>query len=310
MPNLPRAEGPATGDLDLSRRALARGVAGGMIFAGYAAAALSAEADPIVTDAEGLTDGKVSIPEANGPLPAYMARPKGPGRHPAVLVVSEVFGVHAYIQDICRRFAKLGFVAVAPAFFFRAPGGAELPQLTDFSKIIAIVQTAHLEQVMGDVSATLAWLQAQPFVDPARMVETGFCWGGGESWMIASRFPQLKACVAWYGPLAHPPAGKGEPGRPYPIDVAGQLKVPVLGLYGGQDKGISAADIAAMRAALASAHNPDQIVVYPEAQHGFHADYRASYDLAAAKDGWARMLAFFAAHGVVPHAASSPASPA
>ena len=293
MLNLSRAEGPQPGDLSVSRRAL-----GGMIFAGYAAAALSAEADPIVTDARGLVAGPILIPQAGGDLPAYAARPEAPGRHPAVLVVSEVFGVHAYIQDICRRFAKLGFVAVAPAFFFRAPDGAELPTLTDFPKIIAIVQTAHLEQVMGDVAATLAWLQAQPFVDPARMVETGFCWGGGQSWMIASRFPQLKASVAWYGPLARPPEGKGEPGRPYPIDVAGQLKVPVLGLYGGEDKGISAADIAAMRAALASAHNPDEIVVYPQAQHGFHADYRASYDPAAAKDGWARMLAFFRVHGV------------
>ncbi len=305
MLNLSRAEGPEPGDLDVSRRSLARGALGGMIFAGYAAAALAAEAEPIITDARGLIVGAVSIPEASGPLPAYVARPQGDGRHPAVLVVSEVFGVHAYIQDLCRRFARLGFVAVAPAFFFRAPGGAELPQLTDFTKIIAIVQTAHLEQVMGDVGATLAWLQAQPFVDPARMVETGFCWGGGESWMIASRFPQLKACVAWYGPLAHPPTGKGEPGRPYPIDVAGRLKVPVLGLYGGQDKGITAGDIAAMRDALAAAHSPDQIVVYPQAQHGFHADYRVSYDPAAAKDGWARMLAFFSTHGVSAQTAAS-----
>ncbi len=295
MPTLLRAEGSEPEDATLSRRAL-----GGMIFAGYAAAALSAEAEPVVTDTAGLIVGPVSIPEAGGALPAYVARPAAPGRHPTVLVMSEVFGVHAYIQDVCRRFAKLGYVAVAPAFFFRAPGGDTLPQLTDFTQIIAIVQTAHLQQVLGDVSATLAWLQAQPFVDPSRMVETGFCWGGGQSWMIASRFSQLKACVAWYGPLAHPPAGKGEPGRPYPIDVAGQLKAPVLGLYGGMDKGITAADIAAMRQALSSAHNPDQIIVYLEAQHGFHADYRASYDAPAAKDGWAHMLAFFTANGAGP----------
>jgi carboxymethylenebutenolidase len=299
MQHLPRAEGAEPRDFHLSRRGL-----GSMIFAGYAAAALAAEAEPIHTDEAGLHTATVSIPEASGPLPAYLARPQTPGRHPAVLVMSEVFGVHAYIQDVCRRFAKLGFVAVAPAFFFRAPGGETLPTLGmgDLDKIIAIVGTAHLEQVMGDVAATLAWLEAQPFVDSSRIVETGFCWGGGQSWMIASRFPALKACVAWYGPLAHPPAGKGEPGRPYPIDVAGQLKVPVLGLYGGQDKGISADDIAAMRSALAAAHIPDQIVVYPEAQHGFHADYRASYDPAAAADGWRRMLDFFRAHGVGPGA--------
>ena len=295
MPTLLRAEGPVPDDASLSRRAI-----GGMIFAGYAAAALSAQAEPIHTDDVGLVTGEVSIPEASGALPAYVARPAAPGRHPAVLVVSEVFGVHAYIQDVCRRLAKLGYVAVAPAFFFRAPGGDQLPTLTDFTQIIAIVQTAHLEQVMGDVGATLAWLYAQSFVDPSRLAETGFCWGGGQSWMIASRFPQFKAAVAWYGPLAHPPAGKGEAGRPYPIDVAGRLQVPVLGLYGGEDKGISADDIAAMRKALAAAHSRDDIKVYPKAQHGFHADYRASYDPAAAADGWSRMLAFFAAHGVGP----------
>jgi carboxymethylenebutenolidase len=295
MQHLPRAEGVEPGDLHLSRRGL-----GGLIFAGYAAAALSAEAEPIHTDEAGLVAATVAIPEASGPLPAYLARPEAPGRHPAVLVMSEVFGVHAYIQDVCRRFAKLGFVAVAPAFFFRAPGGDTLPTLADFSRIIAIVQTAHLEQVMGDVAATLAWLKAQPFVDPSSMVETGFCWGGGQSWMIASRFPGLRACVAWYGPLAHPAPGKGEPGRAYPIDVAAQLKVPVLGLYGGQDKGIRADDIAAMRTALAAAQSPDQIVVYPAAQHGFHADYRSSYDPSAAADGWRRMLDFFQAQGVGP----------
>ena len=295
QPSLHRPQGAEPGDLDLSRRGLA-----GLIFAGYAAAAFSAEAEPITTDSTGLITATVMISEGAEALPAYLARPAAAGRHPTVLVISEVFGVHAYIQDVCRRLAKLGYVAVAPAFFFRAPGGDTLPTLglDQMSQIIAIVATAHLEQVMGDVGATVTWLRAQPFVDPAAMAVTGFCWGGGETWMVASRFPQFKAAVAWYGPLAHPPAGKGEPGRPYPIDVAGSLKVPVLGLYGGQDKGITANDIAAMRAALTADHADADIVVYPEAQHGFHADYRASYDPAAAKDGWARMLAFFHAHGV------------
>lgn len=296
MPSLlPRAEGPEPGDFQLSRRSLA-----GLIFAGYAAAGLSAEAEPLATDAAGLVTATVMIPEAGGALPAYLARPAAPGRHPAVLVISEVFGVHAYIQDVCRRLAKLGYVAVAPAFFFRAPGGDTLPTLSldQMDRIIAIVRAAHLEQVMGDVAATAGWLQAQAFVDPAKLAVTGFCWGGGQTWMVASRFPQFKAAVAWYGPLAHPPVGKGEAGRPYPIDVAGNLKVPVLGLYGGQDKGITADDIAAMRAALEADRADADIVVYPEAQHGFHADYRASYDPAAAADGWARTLSFFRAHGV------------
>jgi carboxymethylenebutenolidase len=298
MLRLTRAEGPKPEDFHLSRRALAHRALGGMIFAGYAAAALAAEAAPIVTDSEGLETATVAIPEGGEQLPAYIARPKAPGRHPAVLVCSEVFGVHAYIQDICRRLAKQGYVAVAPAFFFRAPDGDKLPTLTDFPSIIRIVNTAHLEQVMGDVGATLKWLQAQPFVDPHKLAATGFCWGGGTTWMAASRFPELKAAVAWYGPLAHPPEGHGEPGRPYPVDVAGQLKCPVLGLYGAQDKGITAEHVAAMREALAKAGVKDEIVVYPDAGHGFHADYRDSYNARDAEDGWQRMLAFFRANGV------------
>jgi carboxymethylenebutenolidase len=298
MLRLTRAEGPRPEDFNLSRRALAQRALGGMIFAGYAAAALAAEAAPITTDSQGLETAAIAIPEGGEQLPAYIARPKAPGRHPAVLVCSEVFGVHAYIQDICRRLAKAGYVAIAPAFFFRAPDGDKLPTLTDFPSIIKIVNTAHLEQVMGDVGATLKWLQAQPFVDPRKLAVTGYCWGGGTTWMAASRFPELKAAVAWYGPLAHPPEGHGEPGRLYPFDVAGQLKCPVLGLYGGQDKGITADHVAAMRDALAKAGVKDEIVVYPDAGHGFHADYRDSYNAADAEDGWKRMLAFFRANGV------------
>ena len=300
---LTRAAGPLPEDLNLSRRAL-----GAMVFAGYAAAALSAEAEPIVTDAAGLTTATVMIPDGGAELPAYIARPDGPGRHPAVLVVSEVFGVHAYIQDVCRRFAKLGYVAVAPAFFFRAPGGAELPQLTDFKKIIQIVETARNAQVMGDVGATLAWLGRQPFVAADHIAINGFCWGGAVVWMACARFPELKAGAAWYGHLTHPAPGApfSDDVRPWPVDIAGQLKAPVIGLYGGQDKGAPPADIAAMRAALkAGGQSESEIIVYPEAQHGFHADYRSSYDPAAAKDGWARMAAFFKAHNVAPAARAS-----
>ena len=293
MLSLTRADGPQPEDFHLSRRML-----GGMIFAGYAAAALAAEAAPIVTDAEGLDTATIAIPEGGEQLPAYIARPKGHGRHPAVLVCSEVFGVHAYIQDICRRLAKLGYVAIAPAFFVRAPDGDKLPTITEFPAIMKIVATAHLEQVMGDVGATLKWLQAQPFVDPHKLAVTGFCWGGGTTWMSASRFPELKAAVAWYGPLAHPPEGHGEAGRDYPIDLPGKLKCPVLGLYGGQDKGITAPDIAAMRDALAKAGVHDELVVYPDAGHGFHADYRESFNAKDAENGWRRMLAFFRANGV------------
>jgi carboxymethylenebutenolidase len=296
MTVLTRPEGFLPEDLNLSRRAI-----GAMIFAGYAAAAVAADADPIVTDSKGLTTATVAIPEGGEQLPAYVARPAGPGRRGAVIVVSEVFGVHAYIQDICRRLAKQGYVAVAPAFFFRAPGGAELPTLTDFPKIMAIVKTATYPQITGDVAATLAWLKAQPFVDASKLAITGFCWGGAEAWMASARFPEFKAAVAWYGKMVgHPGGGPFDAEqRPWPIDVAKEMHAPVLGLYGGQDKGNPQTDIDAMRAALkADGKTGSEIVVYPEAQHGFHADYRPSYDAAAAQDGWKRMLAFFAANGV------------
>ncbi len=307
MTLLTRADGSRPQDFHLSRRTLSRGALGGLIFAGYAAAALAAEAEPIVTDSVGLAVRSVPVPESAGQaLPAYLARPDKPGRHPAVLVVSEVFGVHAYIQDICRRLAKLGYVAIAPAFFFRAPGGDQLPRTTDFKAIVSVVSTAHNDQVMGDVAATVAWLEAQPFVDARRLAITGFCWGGAVTWMACARFPQLKAGAAWYGHLTHPAPGQpfSDEARPWPIDVAAGLKAPVIGLYGGLDKGAPAADIEAMRSALrAGGRSDSEIIVYPQAQHGFHADYRSSYDAAAAKDGWRRMLAFFDAHGVAADAA-------
>ncbi len=220
-----------------------------------------------------------------------------------MIVVSEIFGVHAYIQDICRRWAKLGYVAIAPAFFFRAPGGDTLPQLTDFPAILKIVATAKNAQVMGDVGATLAWLDAAAFVDPAKLAIEGHCWGGGVVWMACATFPQLKAGAAWYGPLSRPGPDRPttDPDRKYPLEIAADLKCPVLGLYGGKDQNIPVSDVEAMRSALKAAGKlQSNLIVYPEAGHGFHADYRASYDPAAAEDGWRRMLAFFHANGVEP----------
>ncbi len=305
MTLLTRFDGSAPEDFHLSRRAL-----GALIFTGYAAAALSAEAEPIVTDSVGLTAGTVFIDQRGEHLPAYIARPDGPGRHPAVLVVSEIFGVHAYIQDICRRLAKLGYVAIAPAFFFRAPGANALPELTDFKQIVAIVGTAKNAQVMGDVGATLNWLSAQPFVDASRLAITGYCWGGAVAWMACATFPQLKAGAAWYGHLIHPAPGQpfSDDDRPWPIDIAGQLKAPVIGLYGGKDPGNPLSDVEAMRAKLkATGQTQSEIIVYPDAKHGFHADYRSSYDPQAAKDGWSRMLAFFKAQHVAPASISAAA---
>jgi len=297
MLTLTRPEGTKSGDLSLSRRAL-----GGALFGGYAVFALSAEAEPIVTSAEGLRTETVALAASDRFIPAYVARPEARGRYPAVVVVSEVFGVHEYIRDVCRRLARLGYVAIAPDFFIRR---GDPSTMTDFNEIRKIVAQASEDQVMGDLEATLAYLKAQPFVERRRMAVVGFCWGGAVAWLASARFRDFKAAAAWYGRLSAPKPGDflGEPERHWPLQLAGQFHAPVLGLYGGKDAGIPQSDIEAMRAALAAAKETDsEIVVYPEAQHGFHADYRSSFDPGAANDGWMRMLAHFKAHGVEPRA--------
>ena len=297
---LTRPEGTLPGDIRLSRR----GVLGAGAFAtGYAAFALSADAEPITTDAQGLVVAETSIADGDIKLPVYVARPAAAGRRPAVIVINEVFGVHAYIQDVCRRFAKLGYVAVAPQFFVRSDPNNTLATATDFPAIIKLVSQAKVFQVMGDLGATLSWLKAQPTVDARRLAVTGFCWGGGEVWEAAATYPDFKAAAAWYGQVAPPASGTSasDPDRKWPVQQAAQMKVPVIGFYGGQDKGIPTASVGTMRDALAKAGKTGfELHTYPEAQHGFHADYRSSYDPAAAKDAWARLLAFFTAHGVGP----------
>jgi carboxymethylenebutenolidase len=294
MLTLKRPDGNLPEDFHLSRRGMAA-----MVFAGYAAAALSAEADPIHTDETGLVTGMIMLPTQDKSIRAYVARPNAPGPFPAVIVVNEVFGLHAYILDICRRFAKLGYVAIAPGFFDRAGDPAPL---TDFGQIFKIVATASDQQVMGDVAAALKFLKAQPFVNSRKIAITGFCWGGKVVWNACETFPQIKAGVAWYGQLAPaqgaPPADPAHP-RLWPVEHAADLKAPVLGLYGGKDP-LSKA-VPAMRDALRTAgKTTSDIIVYEDAGHGFHADYRASYNEKDAKDGWSRLLAFFAANGVAP----------
>jgi carboxymethylenebutenolidase len=281
MLNLTRPEGSGPQDFDVTRRA-----AVGMFFAGYALAAVCADASPIVTPDKGLNIDEVLVPNgAPRPLPAYVARPAGTARHGAIVVVNEIFGIHAYIKDICRRLAHLGYVAIAPDFFYRA--GADLPAMTSIDQIRPIVAQATVPQVDADVRAVTDWLKAQRFVKRDRIGITGFCWGGAVVWRSAMVDPDIKAGVAWYGQL-----------KPL-VARAGELKAPVLGLYGALDQGIPPTDVEAMREALKAAGKADSdIRVYPDAQHGFHADYRASYNEADAKDGWARMLAFFRAHGV------------
>jgi carboxymethylenebutenolidase len=304
MHDLTRPEGPTGRDFDLTRRA-----AGGLLFAGYALGAGPLRADPIHTDETGLIAKMVQVPAPDGVnLPAYLAFPEHARKAPVIVVVCEVFGLHEYIRDVCRRLAKAGYVAIAPDLFARAgdPSG-----LTDFNEIRKIVSTATNAQVMGDIKALLDWLATNPdvgqsrgmlggldhFADMRRVGITGFCWGGAEVWMAVATDPRFKAGVAWYGRLAHPKPdefGGGE-ARQWPIDLAGSLHGPMLGLYAGKDQGITAASIDEMRGALTSAGDTrSEIVVYPEASHGFHADYRANtYDQPAAEDGWKRLLAWF-----------------
>jgi len=293
MLNLTRPEGPEPEDFHLSRRLF-----GGVFFAGYAAAAFSAQAAPITTDEAGLVTGVEMIPSFDRAIPAYVARPDRRGRHPVVVVISEVFGVHEYIRDVCRRLAKLGYVAIATDFFVRAGDPAPV---TDFAEIRRIVSAASDQQVMQDLEATVAWLGGQRFADSQRMAITGYCWGGAVTWLACERYRYFRCGVAWYGRLSRPPEGQflAEPDRQWPLELAGVLKCPVLGLYAGKDQGIPLEDVEKMKEILVRTRKTgSDIIVYPDAQHGFHADYRPTYNAQAAQDGWRRMVDYFRQYGV------------
>lgn len=292
MTLLTRPEGAPADDLKLTRR-----LVGGLFFSGYAAAALAQEARPIATPADGLVTGMVEYPAPDGfDLPAYVARPQGEGPFPVVIVVSEIFGLHEYIRDVCRRLARAGYAAVAPAFFVRVEDPAPL---TDTGRIMEIVGQATYQQVMGDIAATLGWLDGQLWAEASRVGITGFCWGGKVVWQAAARFSAIRAGVAWYGRLAPPEGATPEQiaaGAPWPVDLADDLHGVVIGNYGDQDRGIPNPGVEAMNAALARAGQTDSgIKLYAGAPHGFHADYRASYRPDEAADGWARLLALFEA---------------
>ena len=289
MVTLTRPDGTRPGDLNLSRRGLTRALTGG-----YALAAWSAEAEPVKTDGVGLIQSMVDLPAADRKIPAFIARPLR-GRHPVVVLVSEIFGLHEYVRDTCRRLAKLGYVVIAPDFFARA---GDPSVLTDFPAIMKIVGQSSDKQVTSDLKAAIAWLKAQPFADTTRMGITGYCWGGNIVWEACARLPDFRAGVAWYGRLSGDYAANDTEGK-RALELASDLKNPVLGLYAEKDSGIPLADVEKMKVALKAAGNTaSDIIVYPGVQHGFHADYRPSYDKAAAEDGWKKMLAFFAANGV------------
>ncbi|MCB9663870.1 MAG: dienelactone hydrolase family protein [Alphaproteobacteria bacterium] len=267
------------------RRVVVTGLA-----AGLALAAQPAAATEVVTSDDGLDAGPIQVPAPGGPLPGYQARPKGGTDLPVVLVVQEIFGLHAHIRDVCRRLARQGWLACSVELFARH---GDVSKLTDIQQVLGVVAKVPDAEVLADLDALAAWAGAHGG-DVDRMGITGFCWGGRIVWLYAAHRSGLKAGVAWYGRLR----GQADPLHPrHPLDVVPELQAPVLGLYGGKDGGIPVADVDAMRAALAAAGRPGELVVYPEASHAFHADYRPSYRAEDAADGARRMAAWFRAHG-------------
>ena len=280
---------------DLSRRDFVRAAVG----SGFAAAVLPVSAQTIKTDSAGLTVGEVMISVGDFKLPVYRAMPAGRSGNgaglPVVLVVSEIFGVHEHIADVARRFAKLGYLAIAPELFVRQ-GDAQ--SFGEIAKLLAeVVNKVPDAQVMADLDACVAWAKANGG-DTSKLGVTGFCWGGRITWLYTAHNPAVKAGVAWYGQLLGTP---NELKPKNPIDLVGQLKAPVLGLYGAEDQGIPVAAVDQMKAALATgnaAAKASQFIVYPGAQHAFHADYRPSYKKDAADDGWKRCVAWMRSNDV------------
>ncbi|GJE36709.1 dienelactone hydrolase family protein [Methylobacterium persicinum] len=263
------------------------------LMSGLTLATTRVEAQVIHTDAEGIEAGEVAIPAGDGPMPAYRAVPKGEGPFPVVLVVEEIFGVHEYIKDICRRLAKAGYCAVAPELYARQ---GDLSKMTDVKQIISeVISKTPDAQWIGDLDATVAWATTAAKGDAGRLAVMGWCRGGRAVWLYDAHRTDLKAAVAWYGPVG----GERTAIQPRTAgDVAGEIHAPLLALYGGADTGIPVASVEEARDAAKAAGKSVELVVYPEAPHGFHADYRPSYRKDAAEDGWRRALAFLKAHGV------------
>lgn len=281
---------PSSPDARFSRREV---LISGAVAAGYALAARPVSAAAIVTSDEGLVAGRVRLPSGDVEIGAYRAHPAVGGPFPVVLVVHEIFGVHAYIEDVVRRLAKLGYFAIAPDLYQRQGDPTQLASTElILSNVVAKVPDA---QVMGDLDAALAYAGADGHGDVARAAITGFCWGGRIVWLYCAHTTKLRCGVAWYGRLTGDPR---EQTPKHPIDVATSEHAPVLGLYGSDDPGIPPASVLAMRARLAEVPSGSEIVVFPGAPHGFHADYRDSYRLLAATEAWKRMLGWFREHGV------------
>ena len=260
---------------------------------GFALSVQPIAASAITTDASGLEAGEVKIPVADGEIPAYRAMPAKGTNLRTVIVIQEIFGVHEWIKDVCRRFAKEGYLAVAPSLYSRV---GDPTKYTDIKQLVTeVVSKVDDTIVLSDLDSTAKWAAANGG-DAAKVGVTGFCWGGRQTWLYTAHNPNVKAGVAWYGHMVRAP---NDTKPKHPVEVAAEMKGRVLGLYGALDKGIGSNQIDAMRAALkAAGDTKSEIVVYPDADHGFLADYRPSYNEAAAKDGWKRALEWFKAHGV------------
>jgi carboxymethylenebutenolidase len=270
-----------------------RGLMMGGLMSGFTLATERVDAQVIHTDTAGLDAGETQIPVSDGHLPAYFARPATGTNFPVILVNEEIFGVHEHIKDICRRLAKVGYLAVATEYYARI---ADLSKMTDVPTIFKqVISKKPDAEYMTDADSTAAWAQANKG-DTARLGVTGFCRGGRQTWLYAAHNPHLRAAVAWYGPIKGPTSDI----QPQTVlDVAGEINCPLLGLYGGQDQSIPVADVRAAEAKAKAAHKTVEIVIYPDAPHGFNADYRPSYRATDAKEAWARMLAWFKQYGVV-----------
>ena len=275
----------------LSRRAFVAASAAG----GYALAAGPLRAGAIATDSLGLVAGGATVATRGGDMPVFFARPQGVAHPPVVLVAMEVFGLHEYIRDVVRRLAKLGAFAIAPDYYFRF--GADLPNMTDMAAIMKVVNAKPDAELVADLDATAAWARTQGG-DADRLGIIGFCRGGRTVWVYCSESAAPKAGVAFYGTLVDPP-GQKTLWPKSPLDLAPELKAPVLGLYGGADAHITPAQIEEMQARLAAAGKTAEFHVYPDAPHGFHADYRPSYCKADAEDAWRRMADWLRRHGVL-----------
>lgn len=264
------------------------------IITGFALAVQPIQAQTkITTDSNGLIAGEIKIPTKDVEIPAYRAMPDKKGKKfPVVLVIQEIFGVHEWIQDVCRRFAKLGFMAIAPSMYARQ---GDVSKMTDFREIISqVVSKVPDSQVMSDLDATVEYAKKNGSGDTKKLSVTGFCWGGRITWLYAAHNPNVKAGGAWYGRLVDSPGSPKNPLQPtVALDYAATLKVPVLGLYGGRDAGIPLDTVQRMQDALKTGKSKSEIIVYPNADHGFLADYRPSYNKEAAESAWKELLAWF-----------------